>query len=683
VSNELIESSESQEKCKKVVASFMQDVSRSAEKNTLKFYDQSMSRLNTTSTSRSSRLRFKRNRRAHAEDEDEGKKVKKKTRTGGKDENEDEDGDDDNDIDVRKSQQSNKRTKSKSKGGTNKKLKQTTHLHFAAYHTSVTQSKLLDEMFETGYMIPKKRTGQRPFTMLSFMSIYAMKRNQVETAWVDQYAENLREVKNQEDLLVKITFQDSTKMNSAATPRMQKRIGNVIKRLIIPILDSTVPHYAVLKVNIEGKECCIYNSLETVDMSIVAKNAFQYYLREESENESEWTWTYIFGKQKDGWSCGLWCIMYMHFLVMEDGKIDEFITDDITERSLQQFAYAVTWNIVVRDSILLLTDQRQFSRVEFKQLFDTTADVFTTTYLASPVKVVVGGYHSVLFELDQKTQEAVTQLVADWKGNSDRDYTEKLAPEVWSEIASRCNMFVELASGEVVKNDCEETDARVSGVVALVQVIEMAGTTEEEEPKGKEPLTDRLKIGLAVLGEFLIIMSRNIIYSILFPSDVTMNLSDQEKAEKKCELRRNIGMPDEKTFDNAWNKLKDTNEHILEDEYAAEYEYIDFVLLGAMLGASFNLWALQEEDKKCRLAAVMVDGKVLSEVTHEMVASMKSRANVFQSINRFYIDTCIHPESWKQIYDRAKAQFHFHKVPTPTKHEDDEFHYMKTVPKKR
>jgi aspartate-semialdehyde dehydrogenase len=83
VSNELTESSESQEKCKKVVASIMQDVSRSAKKNMLIFYDQSMSRLNTTSTSRSSRLRLnnKRNRRAHDEDEDEEKKMKKKTRT--------------------------------------------------------------------------------------------------------------------------------------------------------------------------------------------------------------------------------------------------------------------------------------------------------------------------------------------------------------------------------------------------------------------------------------------------------------------------------------------------------------------------------------------------------------------------------------------------------------------------
>jgi hypothetical protein len=162
---------------------------------------------------------------------------------------------------------------------------------------------------------------------------------------------------------------------------------------------------------------------------------------------------------------------------------------------------------------------------------------------------------------------------------------------------------------------------------------------------------------------------------------MTMNLSDQEKATKKCELRRNIGMPDEIPFDNAWNKLKDTNEHILEDEYAAEYEHIDFVLLGAMLGASFNLWELQERDKKYRLAAIMVDGKVLSEVTHEMVASMKSRANVFQSINRFYIDTCIHPASWKETYDRAKDQFHFH--PTPTKHKDDEVQHTKTVPGQR
>jgi hypothetical protein len=515
VSKELIESSESQDIFKKVVASFMPDVLLSAEKNALEFYAQSMSRLNITSTSRSSRLRLnnKRNNRAHDEDEDEGEKKKKKRRTGGKDENEDDDGDDDNDIDVRKSQESNKRTKSKSKGGTNKKLKKTTHFHFTAYHTSVNQSRLLDEIFETGYMIPKNRSGRRELTMLAFMSIYAKKRNPVETFWVNQYAETLQKVKNQKDLLVKITFQDSVTMSSGTVRRLKASIDNGIKRLIIPILDSKLHHYAVLKVNIEEKECCIYNSLESVDMSIVAKNAFQYFLRE--ENECDWSWTYIFGKQNDGWSCGLWCIMYMHCLVMEDDKMDEFITQDINERSLQKFAYAVIWNILVRDSILLFTDQRQISRVEFKKLFDTTADVFTTKYLASYVKVVDQGHHHVLFELDQQTQEAVTQLVADWKGNSKGGYTEKLASEVWSEIPSRCNMFVELVSGEVVKNDCEETDARVSGVVALVQVKEMAGTIEEEEPKGKTPLTDRksrenqdrLKIGLAVLGEFLIITS--------------------------------------------------------------------------------------------------------------------------------------------------------------------------------
>lgn len=515
VSKELIESSESQDNCKKVVASFMPDVLLSAEKNALEFHAQSMSRLNITSTSRSSRLRLnnKRNRRAHDEDEDEGGKMKKKTRTGGKDENEDDDGDDDNDIDVRKSQQSNKRTKSKSKGGTNKKLKKTTHFDFTAYHTSVDQSRLLDDMFKTGYMIPKRRLDRRTGSMLAFMSIYANKKNQVETWWVDQYVENLIKMKNQEDLLVRITFQDSPTMNSGTARRLKAKIGDGIKRFIVPILDSTSTHYAVLKVNIEDKECCLYNSLKSVDMSIVAKNAFQYYFKEESEDE--WSWTYICGKQKDGWSCGLWCIMYMDCLVMQDGKIDEFITHDINERSLQKFAYAVTWNILVRDSILLFTDERQISRVEFKKLFDTTADVFTIKYLASYVKVVDQGSCHVLFELDQKTQEAVTQLVADWKGNSKGGYTEKLASEVWSEIPSRCNMFVELVSEEVVKNDCEETDARVSGVVALVQVKEMADTIEEEEPKGKTPLTDRksrenqdrLKIGLAVLGEFLIITS--------------------------------------------------------------------------------------------------------------------------------------------------------------------------------